>query len=391
MKNVLIWVAAISLAVISGSTALGAIAKIKSPELALSLFPQNGFAAQAIASGLTMTFVAENKGKFPDLVNPSWNAMALQAFESEAISPDAIAVIALSRTGNVRRELMQKAFELSRRQKIVTGWLITDSGKRDELSALLDYYDILLRTSSSASSVVMPAMAAALADDSSIEPLAGLLSKKPPWAYRFWQQVSSTQQAIGNAVQLRKRLYKPTELSENYPDPELVKALVKSERFSEAEELYNLLSQEPSDGSLIKNGSFQHEPKYSPLDWQLFSTGEYGATIADGNLQISAIANSGGLFARQLVRFPSGLLQINTRFASNIPDDVNMELRISCAETNISPRVTVRLPLIEQTGRQQISNQHSGCSYFWLEIVGRASENGNGFDTVLEYVSLRSE
>ncbi|MEO9599251.1 hypothetical protein [Parasphingorhabdus sp.] len=388
LKIFFIWIAAISIATISGATAMGAIAKAKSPELALSLSPQNGFAAQAMVSNVTMIAVIEKQGSFPDSIDPAWSAMAVQAFQSEAVSPDAIAVIALSRTGYVRRKLMEKAFELSRRRKTVIGWLIADSGNRDELTNLLNYYDTLLRSSSSANSVVMPAMASALADHSAIAPLASLLSKKPPWAFRFWRQVSSTPQATRNAVQLRQRLYRPGELTDDYSDPSLIGALVRGEQYREANELHSLLSNGSSSSSLIKNGSFSYEPKYPPLDWQLFSTGEYGAVATDGSLQISAIANSGGLFARQLVRFPSAVLQIDTKFASEIPEDANLELRISCAETIAIAPVPVRLPLTDQSEHKQISNESSGCSYFWFDIVGRASEKGDGFDTVLESVSL---
>ena len=333
MKNVLVWVAAISIAIVSGSAALGAIAKNKSPELAVSLLPENGFALQVLISSAIMSDVVENQGNFPDSIDNAWISTAVQAFNSEAISPNAVAAIALAQDKEARLKLMRKAFELSRRQKIATGWLIADSGKRDELSALLEYYDTLLRTSTSATRSIMPVMASALADDNLIEPLTGLLSDDPPWTLRFWRQVSSTPQALGNAVQLRKRLYRSGEASENFADAELVKALIKNEQFREANELYTFLSPEYSSSSLIKNGSFSYEPRFPPLDWQLYTTGEYGAAVSDDNLQISAIAESGGRFARQLVEFPSGVLEIETKFASTIPDDANLELKISCAET----------------------------------------------------------
>jgi len=390
-KNVLTWVIAISLAIMSGSAALGSIIKTRSPELALSLIPTNGFAAEAMASDLTTKFVAKNQGIFPDLIDPTWGAIALEAFQSEAVSPDAIAVIALSRTGDVRRELMQKAFELSRRQKIVTGWLIVDSGRRNQLPVLLDLYDALLRTSSSAGAVVIPMMAESLVDARVIAPLTELLSKTPPWAGSFWGQVAFTPQALANAVQLRKGLYRPDESVEGSSDAALIGALVANKQFAGAEELYNLVSRRPLENSLIKNGSFLHEPKYPPLDWQLFFNGEYGAEITNGYLQISAVANSGGLFARQLVRLPSEVLQLGTKFAGEVPDDANLEIRISCAETIANPPLTARLPLINRTGKHQISNQSSGCSYFWLDVVGRASDNGDGFDTLLHSISISPE
>jgi len=387
-KNCIIWVVAISLAIVSSFTALGSIAKTTSPELAITFFPKNGFGAQAMVSGLTMASVLENNGQFPEQGDPAWNTLAREAFRSEPATPDAIAVLALSKERDFRRELMEKAFELSRRQRVATGWLIADSAKRDDLSELLEYYDTLLRTSSAAAAVVMPVMAQALSDERSVAFLADLLSTRPPWNYRFWWQVNSTPEALHNAVQLRKSLHAPDETKEIYADGGLVSALIGQKYFIEAEDLYDFLSQNPSNGSIIRNSSFGHEPEYPPLDWQVFSTGEYGAAVVDGNMQISAISNSRGLFARQLVNLPSGIIQIDTKFATKIPDDASLEIRLSCAESIANPPLPVRLPLIDQGGSQQISNQASGCSYFWLDIAGRASENGDGFNISVESVSI---
>lgn len=389
LKNILIWIAAIFFAIISTSTALGSISKTQAPEIALSLFPKTGFAAQTMASRSAMAAIVENKGNYPDLGNPAWTRMALQAFESEPISPDAIAVVALSHRNDIRSALMRKAFELSRRQKLVNGWLIADSGQRNALSELLHYYDTILRTSPSANAVVMPVMASALADGRSIEPFTELLSETPPWTNRFWNAVTREPQALENAVQLRKAIYEANENAEDYADQNLIKALVREKQFNTAESLYNLLAQESSTSSLVRNGSFSHEPKYPPLDWELLSTGEYGAAIASGGLQISAIAGSGGRFARQLVRLPSDVFQINAESEGKIPSDARMELVLSCAETTANAPIPVRLPLTNQIEQRQINNRASGCTYFWLDIVGRAAENGDGFDVTLNSVSFR--
>ena len=391
LKKYFTWVVAILLAIMSGSAALGSIAKNKSPELALSVFPKNGFAAQAMASGLTMASVAKkNKGNFPDLVNPAWSAMARRAFESEAASPDAIAVLALSHTGNVRRELMQKAFELSRRQKFATGWLIADSGKRNQLPTLLDYYDTLLRTSSSAATVVMPVMVGALIDDESVAPLTALLDKNPPWADLFWRQVVSSPEALANAAVLRRKLHKIDSSRQFYHDDYLIEALVGHEQFENAITLYRLFSSQAGIHLNASQDSSRFDRSYPPLDWQLYSTGEYGSTITDKKLHVSAIRDSGGVFARKLVELPPGSFQVLAVLAEALPTGASLALELSCAQTTAKP-LKVRINLNHQSTKQMFNNKGSGCSFFWLNITGRADEENAGFDMTIESISVSAK
>ncbi len=202
-----------------------------------------------------------------------------------------------------------------------------------------------------------------------------------PLAGRFWGQVVSTPTAIRNAARLRERLYSENELTAKYQDQGLIIALVKDKLFEEAENLYDLLSNKRSSSSLIRDGSFQYEPKYPPLDWQFTSSGEFGAAISNGALQLSAISNSGGLFARQLVKLPNAVLEVQTEFDRQIPDTANLFLSIACAEAidNMPPK-KIRYPLSEKFTRFQISNLRSECTYYWVDIVGRSTENNEGFD-----------
>lgn len=391
VKNSIIWIIGLAIALTSGLTAMGAIAKNKAPELAVNLSPTNGFAAGKIASESIRTYVAENSGQFPDHIGSTATKLAREAFIAEPITPEAVAVLAFGKADQDKRKLMNEALLLSRRQPLVTAWMIADSGVREDMPALLNHYDTMLRTNKSAAPVIISLMADTLANDNFVAPFANLLIKQPPWAYLFWRAVAGKPESIGNAARLREMLYKPDESGDIYRDANLIRALVRNKQFETAEALYKLFVGRKEAGSLLKNGSFEAEPAYPPIDWQLFSTGEYGAVVAGGNLQISAIANSGGVFARQLARLPSEILQINTRFASKIPSDADIEIRISCAEITANPPLTVRIPLVDQMGKLQISNEFSGCSYFWFDIIGRVSESGDGFDTILESISLRPE
>ncbi|MEH6714999.1 hypothetical protein [Parasphingorhabdus flavimaris] len=389
MKNINIWLAALMIAVTSGLLTVGAVAKSKAPELAITLYPANGFAAENVAARSIKVAITENSGQFPDQVDPQITALARNAFIAEPITPVAIAILALGKAEPEKRKLMSESLSLSRRQLLVSAWMVADSGAREDIPGLLDHYDTMLRTSSTAASVIIPLMARTLANDNFVLPFANLLAKQPPWAYEFWRTVVRTPEAIGNAARLREMLYKPDESDDTYRDTQLISALVSDQQFETAEALYFLLVGEDKTGSLLKNGSFEAIPEYSPIDWQLFSTGEYGATVTEGKLELSAIRNSGGLFARQLVELPAKVMTIDIKPSVSIPDNAEIAVSLKCAQAmNESPQ-TIRIPLKQQIKNLQIDNARSGCSFFWLDIIGQASENGDGFDIALDSISLR--
>ena len=391
LKNGIIWIVGLAIALAAGLAAVGAIAKSQAPELAVSLQPANGFAFEMLASNSLKAAVAANDGRFPNSVDPVAASFGKQAFVSEPVTPEAIAVLALGSTEGKKRELMHEALALSRRQQLVNGWMIVDAGKREDIPAILNHYDTMLRTSSSATSVVIPTMARALANRNFVKPFAGLLSKNPPWANLFWAAAVSTPEAVENAAQLRELLYAADESKESYQDANLIYALVIKQRFEAAENLYQLLAGQRKEASLLKNGSFEREPEYPPLDWQLFSNGEYGAAVTGGNIRLSAIPSSGGLFARQLVKLPSAILVISIKSNASIPKNADISIDIRCGETLDNAPRPIRIALTDKLTRQQISNQRSGCSFYWFDVVGRSAEGGDGFDVVIESVSLQRQ
>lgn len=382
------WMVAIGLSILSATLALGAIAKSKSPSLALSLYPRNGFAAETAAAAFTKTYAAKNQGKFPSQMEASWIALASQAFISEPTASDAVAVIALSHSDSDRQTLMRQAFSLSRRRQLVTGWLIADLASQQDIPGILRYYDTILRTNSSSEPVVIPIIANALSNDGFVAPLASLLRKNPPWAASLWKQVVSTPEAVKNATELRLKLSNHNGLDAQYRDADLVNALVSQSRFESAEELVDTLSRSENGNSIVYNGDFSTLPKYPPIDWRLISNGEFGAAINDGFLVLSAIPNSGGMFARQLIRLPQETVALNIEMDKVVPKNTSLYIDISCAESSNQKIGSIKIPIDGKTERQLISNTESQCQYYWISLFGRALETGNGFDVSVASIAI---
>lgn len=367
---------------------MGAISKNKAPQVAVSLQPLNGFAAQKMTSNLVSIAISENNGEFPDNIDPVALNLAMRAFIAEPVTPEAIAVLALAKSDAVERGMMEKAFSLSRRHNLLTSWMIVDSGVREDTGALLEYYDTMLRTSSTAASVIIPVMAKALSNPDFIEPYATLLSQKPPWTGSFWGQVVTTPEALENAAALRAKLYRKNEPQTMRRDASLIRALVRQGNLGAAEKLYNLLSSKPETQSFLRNGSFRLASEYPPFDWQLFSTGEYGASIGGGSLNLSAIRDSGGRFARQLVRLPNSIVTLTAKYREDVPLGANLSIGFSCAQNLEKKPNPITIPLREKNTVQNIINQGTDCEYYWLSIYGKSSGDSDGFDMAIDSITL---
>ncbi len=391
VRTSIIWIIGISLALVSGLIAVGAIAKDKAPQLAVSMRPLNGFAAENLAATPVKSMITENRGQFPQRIDSNLIDLAEQAFITEPITPQAVAVLALGGAENNRGKLMNAALSLSRRQQLITSWMVADSGSREDIPAILNHYDIMVRTSSSAASVIIPVMATALANDDFLAPFASLLEKQPPWENQFWGTVVGTSNSLRNAARLREALYQPDEIIDAYRDPELILGLVNNQQFEEAVSLYHLLVGQKRSGYLLENGSFENESRYQPIDWLLFSTGSYGASITKGNLHLSAIRNAGGVFARQLVEMPASTVKIEVQLGAKIPAETELAIILQCAEKIDNRPQLVRIKLQKLSTFRRINNQGSGCRYYWLDVTGRASENSVGFDVNIDRISLETE
>ena len=389
LRNSLIWLLALIIALVSGLTALGAISKSKAPEIAVGLQPFNGFAAEKIVSRRIKASLAADRGEFPKELDELTKHWAKLAFLHEPITPEAVAILAMAQTGETRRALMLKALQLSRRENVVALWLIQDSANRKDLSAVLRYYDTMLRTTPANNALIISILVEALSNDSALGPFTEMLSTSPPWAATFWEKAAATPKAIVNAALLRKNLHRPEETVESYRDGALISALVAEMKFETATNLYNMITAPRTGNEIISNGFFKQRPQYPPLDWHLISTGSHGAFIANNTLQLSTLGKTGGLFARQLVKLPEAVFEIRMEMKTPIPTSAELFVSIACAEKIPNIPTVIRIPLSALVTKQKISTMATSCRYYWLDIAGRSIGNNVGMDVALESISMK--
>lgn len=391
LKSGVILICGIIFSVIAGLAAIGAITENRSPQIAIKLKPLNGFAAEKMSLLSIRPTIVANQGEFPSSPDANTYRWARDAFASEPITAGAIAVLALQIGGERKRQLMQEAFKLSRREPLVSAWLVSDSVSQNDLVSVLNYYDTIARTSTASLPVIIPAIASTLENGLFIDPLSTVLARRPGWANAFWEDVLSKPKSMQNAALVREKLFQMGVKTETYRDEGLIGALVRSQYLVSAQRLYTLLRERPAQKiNLLQNGRFDTKPAYPPFDWELLSTGEFDAAIADGKLKFSAIQNAGGLFARQLINLPKGIINVEVDLDRAIPAKATMELKIFCAETNGDRSQVAIIPVSRQKFRQKFDNQLEDCRFFWFEILGRTSEKDDGFDIGIESIALKA-
>ncbi len=356
----------------------------------MAVVPLNGFAAETVSSNRVKLDIAQNNGNFANVVSDKALRQAKKAFEREPLTPEAVTVIALTTDSNRQRQLIEQAYNLSRREQLVTGWLIVNSAAENNIPSILRYYDSALRTSSSSEPIVLPILAKALENDDFVDPMADFLGNKPPWVESFWLQALATPEAIDNAAELRKATFNRGERNGTEArDSRIIQALIRQQQYVSAEELYDLFTDSKNRKLIIRNGNFASENDYPPIDWQLTMNGQFGASIADGKLKMSAIGGSGGVFARQIIKLPKKLLQLRVALDQAIPSNAHLSLDLACAEKNIAKSNPIKVRLLEKSVISKISNEKSECQYYWLSVVGRSDEGLDGFDLSLDSISLR--
>lgn len=389
LKNTLIWIGAVALGIYAGSAALGGITKKRAPDIAAQAFPTNGFSYQELAEDAVQAEIVENGGALPSDVKGSTLTLARDAFRTEPTASNAVTILALSAKGAKKRKLMQKAVALSRRNSLSIAWMILDSGERNDLDDLLSFYDVNLRVSSASKDALIPVMVQALSDDRFLPAFQSMLLRNPPWATRFWGNISAHPPSLPNAARLRTSLI-GRELSHvQYNDSSLIGNLVRYRQYEQAEDLYRMLSGHQDENSVVDAGSLNQPPTFLPFDWQVISDGDYASNIdvQRGTLDVNAVGGSSGVLARRIIKLPQTSLVLSADIDASDGNGALVEVRISCFDVKVSKQeMTIRL----KTGKNEVvlPSLESECVFHWFAISGDFPSGFDQYNLSIKNISL---
>jgi hypothetical protein len=387
--------ATVALAGLSGSAALSMAFADPAPQIAARSPIAAGPAIAQLARLETVTSIDPKKvtaGElFPERLPPSSIRLARQAFSEEPLSSDALVVLALA--ANARGELRQAGalFEdvhrLTRRDLLASTWLAKKALEDRDMTAALDQFDEILRTTEEARADILQRFATATQDPEFSRALARLLRADPPWAAEFWQTASSVQGAAKPVGELRLELAKSGINFDPAADGALADQLVQAGEYNLAEDLYRSLAPPPdAPGERVRNAHFTHQSVLPPVDWSVTSTGDYGAEIPrnGGALVFSSVTDTRALLARQWLGLPAGRYVLRAKSVVTQEDGESGELyaRLTCIGTEQFQDFALTGPNVARAFDTGI------CHNFWLDIIAAPSEGATDFDGSLKFISI---
>lgn len=395
------WLAGTALAILVGMASSVIVNQVKRPATSYAL----GVGPDGTAQGnLAFATYAARQQKDPaTAVSAEERALAAEAYQREPLSSAALGILIASmpRDGEearVRQALLDIGGKLTRRSSLITSASIEAAARGGDEEAFFHWLSRATLTNESLRAAYIQAMAQATARPGAEAILVNVLGPKPTWSDRYWNAVVQVPQSLVTAAKLRSLVARPpwrqTEISE--ADRALALRLAGAGHFDAVRELAVGLGQARASqrtGNVIVNAQFDRPSSLPPIDWQLATSGNLGASINAQSkaLIISAISGARGYAARQLVYAEPGAYVLDWALSSNAPlAPDTLEVRLACADAGPAAGAHV-VPLAVGRHQQSISLASEPCRWFWLEINVKVADAGAGFDAQIEHLILRRE
>lgn len=315
---------------------------------------------------------------------------ARKALERSPLSPVGARVLGFTKEAQGDRAgahaLLMQAGELSRRDLATRLWLIEDAVARNDVSGALRQFDLAMRSSATARSILFPILTNAIADDAFVDPVVELLRSSPNWAPEFVVNAAATGQATENLSEIVARV-------PSLGDPNrglrqiLINQLVREQKYDAAARFFAAVKNHAR--SPINNNRFQ-QPRgaLTPLEWEMSGEVGHGAEFTEGGLRLYADSSSGGPVARQLLTLPPGTYQLQTTgYARSADPYGGADWIIDCAEPAPAHLLTLRLP----TSPGSVGGEFSvpaGCTGQWLRLGVRSGQSPDGVVGLVREVRL---
>ena len=263
-------------------------------------------------------------------------AEARAAVARDATSAAGLSVVGLAsqtRAGSLPAFTQSQA--LSRRGLPAQLWLIEDAVTRDDVAEALRHYDIALRTSRSAPSLLFPVLIGAISDRSLLPEIARTLATRPRWGGLYLQQLAQSGTDLPPIATLFQMLNRRGVEPGISASATLYQRLVDAGLIDAAWALYRSRVPAAQRGGIRNNAFTQSPGAPSPFDWNMADDIQVTARIETGTptgrLVFSGASGEGGDAARQLLLLAPGRHRFRVEIGSlHAPDDARPSLRLVC-------------------------------------------------------------
>lgn len=390
IRQVVILVITAMLAAFAFATSLANAVATRNPDLALRLDGDQSLALTAAAQRA----IAERQGAAAAGVRE----LATRSAMADPTYAPGLAALGIADSLQNRLPAAKRAFfqaeRLSRRHLPTELWLIEEAVGRGDTREVLRHYDIALRTSIGAPSILFPIMVEAVAEPALLTELTHLLARRPVWSEQFLQQLAQSGIAFKNIAQLFIAMRRNGAPVAGRTLMTFVDRQVDARRYDEAWMLYAAYNPGRSrDG--IRDGAFER-PAITPtaFDWTFMQDTaftELRATERGRSLYFEMPASGGGTVARQLLLLAPGRRRLALT-ATDVSDDAATApyVLLTCADDG------------RELGRASLagapaSGQRIGfetmiagdCRAQWLAVMAQPSDRRQGNSGYIDQVEAR--
>ncbi|UVO52859.1 M48 family metallopeptidase [Sphingomonas sp. SUN039] len=310
-------VLAATMASLSFGDALATIALVTNSRAGLGILPSNGYALAASANNKILVSTGKPDASTAD-------RLAHAALRSDPVNPAALRALGLvaDLRGNPAgsRPFFQLAQRATRRDLATNLWHIEDASQSGNLAATLYQYDIAIRTTKEAHTLLFSTLTTALEDAEIRQAFVPYFHKPPPWLPTFLDFAIDQSKATSVFADLAQRAGGFPKAPE-YRGREgfLLDRLAVVRDFDAARTVYRLIPRsDPQTLTTIELTPANLDKNRAPISWKFFVDAEKGAEIeseadsaGENRLVIFAQPNVGGVVGQKLLYAAAGPIKVS--------------------------------------------------------------------------------
>ena len=309
--------------------------------------------------------------------------LAEAALLRDPTNVDAIWVLAYVRgvqnRVNEARALIRYSDQLSRRDLPTRLWLIEERVQANDVNGALRNFDIALRTSSQAPTVLMPVLVSAAQDDNIARSLLVLLRTNPAWRQAFFERLVQGSRSHSRAVYLMQGQLNASNVGDRFIARAAFTRFLRENDPAQAYALYDVIAgvSPALRAAPVRDGGFDRNGDLPPFDWMLTAD----ENLAGMRQARPDVANNAALYvysqggrtgeiARQLLRLTPGRYQFSAR-TGNLPRGAEGQpsVRLECVSG-----AQLFGGIFRDMGGGQAFTVPGNCPFQWLVIGGGGVE-----------------
>lgn len=323
--------------------------------------------------------------------------LARAALRQDPTAVDAASVLGLQAQLAGDEEAADRLFAyahaLSRRERRAQLWAIEEAVNRGDIAGALRHYDTALRTSRSASTLLYPVLATAIAEPLVRAALMEKLTEKPVWIRSFINHLAvnvADPEATVQVLREGDRLGLPIEEAERVA----VVNAVAGRGLHDLAWSYYASFRDGADRRRSRDPTFLRPADDAAIfDWMpsneggliaSFQSGEDGGVVA-----FSVPSGTGGTLLRQTQLLPPGTYRLDgTGSQMDIPADAPPYWSLTCQDGRELGRVAITA---DEEGGARFSQRiivPAGCPVQTLSLIARSSSQVAGQSGQIDRVLL---